>query len=241
MAVSNWNISRFLSEVSAKGLSKPNRFEIQIDIPLGLRFGNNVGEKVNLMCDQAVFPYSRILTSRQQIFGPPTFHPVGVDYNGEGISLQFYVDREMTVKRFFDIWLDSIVSRTSHTANYRANYQTNIYISQLDESDHVMYKVKVLEAFPVSVQALTLDAGASNQVHKLSVNFNFRKWEETSVGFDAPPEDTASKPANNLRIFNGDIDFSISPNWNNGYAGPINSLTGVGSSDNDTSDYYYYK
>lgn len=223
MAKSNWNIGNFLAEVSSKGLAKPCRFAVDIDIPACVR-GNVIGKQVSMFCDQAILPYSRVLTSRQQLFGPPSMHPVGVDYNGEGVSLQFYVDKDMNVKRFFDAWADGIIDRRTYTARYQfsgsvSNYLTSLYVSQLDEADNITYKVKLIDAYPVSVQALVLDGGATNQVHKLSVNFVFRKWEEVAVSGQARPEETKSSPLGNIGIVNGNIDFSIGPNFGGGYAG----------------------
>jgi hypothetical protein len=193
MAKSQWSVENFLAQVSNGGLAKPNRFEVSIAVPRCMSDAA-LGQKVSMYCDQAVLPYTRILTSRQQIFGPPSFHPVGVEYNGEGISLQFYLDREMNVKRFFDRWVDGIVNRTTHTTNYQRNYLTPITISQLDESDTITYQVQLIDAFPVTVQALQLDSSGSNQVHRLSVNFNFRRWVENAVERSAPGS-TATKSA----------------------------------------------
>lgn len=215
MAASKWNVSNFLAEVSTKGLAKPCRFEVTINMPKCLS-GNAAGQQVSMMCDQAILPYSRVLTSRQQIFGPPSFHPVGVDYNGEGVSLQFYVDRDMNVKRFFDAWTDGIIDRKSFTAFYQENYLTTILVSQLDEADNITYQIKLIDAFPVGVQALMLDAQAINQVHRLSVNFNYRKWEEVQIGADSKPEFTKTSPQQNLTIRNGSVEYNIGPNFSGG-------------------------
>lgn len=220
MAKSNWNIGNFLAQVSSKGLAKPNRFAVDIDIPVCVR-GNIIGKQVSMFCDQALLPYSRVITSRQQLFGPPSLHPVGVDYNGEGISLLFYVDREMNVKRFFDAWMDGIIDRTTYTAKYQytnglSNYLTSIYINQLDENDSVMYQAKLIDAYPVSVQALQLDNSAAGQVHKLSVNFVFRKWIERQVIGEIPTQTTKTTPAGNIGVVNGNIDYSIGPIFNRG-------------------------
>ena len=192
MAKSQWSVENFLAQVSNSGLAKPNRFEVSIAVPKSMSDAS-MGQKVSMYCDQAILPYTRILTARQQIFGPPSFHPVGVEYNGEGISLQFYLDREMNIKRFFDRWVDSIVDRTTHTTNYQDRYLTPITISQLDEADSITYQVELIDAFPVSVQALQLDHNGSNQVHRLSVNFNFRSWVEKAI--DGTGRNTATKSA----------------------------------------------
>lgn len=211
MAASKWNIGNFLAEVASGGLAKPCRFETTINIPPCVK-NSVVGQTVSMYCEQAMLPYTRIMTSRQQIFGPPSLHPIGVEYNGESISFQFYVDRDMNVKRFFDAWVDGIIDRKTFTAFYQTNYLTEIVISQLDEQDSVTYQVKLIDAFPTAVQGLQLDSGSANQVHRLSVTFAFRKWEEIAIAPDARPEASKSVPAQNLSIRNGSIEYNIAPN-----------------------------
>jgi hypothetical protein len=215
MANSQWKIDNFISEVSNSGLAKPSRFEVNINVPICMT-DNNIGQKVSMFCDQASFPPQRIITSRQQLFGPPSQHPVGVDYGGDGITLQFFVDREMKVKRFFDKWLQGIISPTDYTARYQRNYLTQISVTQLDESDTETYKVSVIDAFPISMQALTLDAGNVNTVHKLLVTFNYRRWiEEIIIPSPALAEPTLSKPVSTIY----DTNTNIGPDFRGGYYG----------------------
>lgn len=207
MAKATNSISNFLSEVST-GLAKPCRFEIQIDNPPCVT-NSAWGKKVSMFCDTAFFPTSRVLISRQQLFGPPSFHPVGIDYGGDSLSLNFFVDREMQVKQYFDSWIDGIVSRNKnndaswHVTNYQKNYLSTMYISQLDESNAVTYKVKIEDVFPNTVNPLTVDNNLTNTVHKLNVTFNFRRWTAVGIGADVPPISSRSVTPNNIGIVNG--------------------------------------
>lgn len=221
MAKAQWSIDNFLSEVNGRGLAKPARFEVIIDVPPCMVNTDlaPMAKTVSMYCDQASLPYSRVITSRQQIYGPPSLHPVGIEYNGENISMQFYVDREMRVKRFFDTWIDGIIDRTEHSTNYQRNYLTSITINQLDEADNVNYAVKLIDAFPTAVQALQLDNNAVNQVHRLNVSFAFRKWTEvTNFSQPAPETTKANGPAaaqNGVRIFNN-YRLGVGPNFSGG-------------------------
>ena len=207
MAKATNNITNFLAEVRNKGLSKPNRFEISIQNPPCVT-NKSWGQKVNMFCDQAIFPQTRIITSRQQLFGPPEFRPVGVDYGGDNLSLQFLVDREMQVKQYFDSWMDGIVNRTTYTTNYKQNYITSMVIKQLDEADNVTYQVKVEDVFPVVVNVLNLDSNMGGSVHKLNVTFNYRRWIPQAVSPDSLPEFSKSSPISNLRVQNGNVQFT---------------------------------
>jgi hypothetical protein len=207
MAKATNNITNFLAEVRNKGLSRPNRFEISIQNPPCVT-NKNWGQKVNMFCDQAIFPQTRIITSRQQLFGPPEFRPVGVDYGGDNLGLQFLVDREMQVKQYFDSWMDGIVNRTTYTTSYKQNYVTSMIIKQLDEADNITYQIKVEDVFPVVVNVLNLDHNVGSSVHKLNVTFNYRRWTVQAAGGASVPEFTKSSPLGNLRIQNGNIQYT---------------------------------
>jgi hypothetical protein len=215
MASAQWKIDNFISEVHSNGLAKPSRFEVNINVPICL-LNNVLGQQVSMFCDQAYFPYSRVVTSRQQIYGPASQHPVGIDYGGEGVVLQFYVDREMRVKRFFDQWVNGIVDPQQYNVQYQRNYLSQMTISQLDESDTVTYKVKLRDAFPINVQALTLDAAGTGQVHKLTVTFAFRRWIEDIIIPTQAPVPTPGKP-NPPSIY--DTGTNIGPDFRGGYRG----------------------
>lgn len=231
MAKSQWNVNNFLSEVSNRGLAKPCRFEVVIDLPQCLLNTTlaPMAQTVSMFCDQASLPYSRVITARQQIYGPPSVHPVGIEYNGENMSLQFLVDREMRVKRFFDTWIDGIIDRTEHSTNYQNSYLTTIRINQLDEADNINYAVQLTDAYPNAVQALQLDHTAGGQVHKLTVSFAFRKWSEVTKFDQNQPESTKSAGPvsergvninlNNLKIGGGgfEANYREADTGNNSY------------------------
>lgn len=223
--MANFSLSNFQAEVAARGMAKLNRFEVQI-VPPPAVAGFSDGKLVSLMCDAAVLPPTRIQTSAQRIFGPASFHPQFADYGGENLTLQFLMDGPMMVKRFFDRWVDSIVNRAGGTVSYQSNYLCNkMTISQLNEQDQATYAVEFVDAFPVAVNPVNLDFNQSNQVGRLSVTFNYRRWFEKAVS--APQRETP--PAGQNRL-NRDLrlNASVSPptedfNWASGQYGDNNS------------------
>lgn len=200
---SKFSISNFLSEVSQGGLAKPNRFEVIFNTPICLLNDpiSNVSDRVSMFCDNTILPSTRLITSRQQIFGPPTFSPVGVDYGGDNITMVFVLDSAMNIKRFFDRWMDNIVNksamtnaygqRSQYTTNYKTTYATEVNISQLDERDQVTYSVRLRELFPIAINPLQLDHAQNNMVHRLSVTFNYSTWEENQITGVAAADQTA--------------------------------------------------
>ena len=181
----SFTLKNFLAEVRKSGLARPNRFEILIQPPAGLASTDQ--QLVSLMADATLLPGKRVLTGRQQLFGPPEFFPVGVDYGGDSLNITFIVDRELRTKLFFDGWLDQIVSPTQstnpawHTTRYRSDYIGRIVINQLDESDTVVYSVTVYGLFPIAINPMQMDNNLTGTIHKLNVTFNYRYWDINNI------------------------------------------------------------
>jgi len=203
MPNSTFNLGDFVSEVATRGMAKPNRYEVIITPPpCVLNFNTNqslsaqntsgayttqknlgprVPARVSVFCEQAQLPPSRIITSQQRIFGPPSFHPQAADYGGDNFSLTFGLDKWYTIKEFFDTWIDGIVSRETNTAYYQSNYLTTMTVSQLDEEDRRHYTAAFEDVFPIAVNPIQLGADMNNQVSKLVVTFCYRRWRSVSM------------------------------------------------------------
>ena len=150
--------------------------------------------RVCLLCETANFPVLNISVKSQRIFGPAYQRPVASDYGGDGISLTFHVDREMTVKRLFDAWMETIVAggtdqtewKNSYTVAFPEEYLCNITINQLDEFDNITYSVLLEDAFPRSMNMMDLNNSSQNLSHRLTVMFAYRRW------IPVTPQTTAS-------------------------------------------------
>ena len=57
---------------------------------------------------------------------------------------------------------------------------------QLDEKDQRKYGVELIECFPKTIAAQTLDYGAQNQQQKVSVTFSYRYWKSLSDEAELP-------------------------------------------------------
>jgi hypothetical protein len=188
MASSNWNLSKFRSEVlSGAGLSRTNRFEVVITPPPKLASSFSESYLSSLYVEQASLPLLNLTVKPLKIFGPSYQRPISSEYGGEGISLTFHVDREMKVRKFFENWMHIIVDPDTFTVGYQSDYIADVYIKQLDEQDNVTYEVKLIEAFPRSMNMLELNNGSTNQTHRLNIIFAYRNWINTSRQVQAQP------------------------------------------------------
>jgi len=195
--MSTFSLSNFQAEVAARGMAKINRFEVEIVAPPAVA-GISDGRLVSLMCETAMLPPTRIQTSQLRIFGPPSLHPQFADYGGDNMSLQFFLDGRMEVKRFFDTWVDGIVNRRGGTVNYQSNYLCQkMVIKQLNEADNEIYAVQFTDVFPTAVNPVQLDLGTANTVGRLNVSFAYRRWFALPTPAPTAPPPVSGDPNNN--------------------------------------------
>lgn len=174
--MSNFSISNFISEVNTRGLARPSRFEVFILPPPGLGSLTTSSKFISLMCESASLPAMTVSTKPYRIYGASYQRPISSDFNGDGITLSFYVDNLMEVKSFFDAWMFKVVNPNSFNVSYQKDYISQIKISQLNEKNAESYSVYLEDAFPRAINLLDLNMGATNQVHKLNITFAYRRW-----------------------------------------------------------------
>lgn len=171
--MSNFSVQDFVSEVSKTGLARQNRFEILIP--------NMENEKlISLLCQGASIPGASILIKKQNIFGPSHLRPANINY-GENVSFSFLCDKDMEVKKMFDTWMHRVINPSSFTVNYKDDYCRDIIINQLDEKEEITYSIKLIDAFPASLGALSLNQAALDRFHILPVTFAYRYWETLDI------------------------------------------------------------
>ena len=190
MAKANFSIDDFRSAIFRDSLARTNRFEVLITTaPKAYKFRENSNWNLSLYCEMASLPPVNISTKSFKIFGPTYQRPFGAEYGGEGISFTFHVDRDMKVKTFFDDWTSIVVDPVSGTVGWQEDYVVDLYIRQLDEQENVTYEIKLIDAFPRSVNLLELNNSAQNQTHRLNVLFGYRTWESMTQASRRTPMD----------------------------------------------------
>ena len=174
--MANFNLNNFITTISRKGLSRSNRFEIEITPPYSLRDFTDDGRLVNLYCDITNLPGMSVTTKGLKLYGPAYQRPVSSEFNGEAINMTFYLDRDMRIKSFFDAWMFQTVDPNSFNVSYAENYTSTIKISQLNENDKETYSVYLEDAFPRAMSLVDLSAAAVNQAGRLNMTFAYRRW-----------------------------------------------------------------
>jgi hypothetical protein len=159
-------------------LARPNRFDVNIPIPIGLLPYREIGRTLRMRCENAELPGRSISTTTMKIYGVEEKFPYQTVYND--ISLTFIVGDDMAEKKFFDAWLNWINPTINYNLKYKADYAVPLTVNQYDVKNELSYSVTMLDTFPIAVNQLDLD-WSSDGHHKLTVTFAYTSWRNNSV------------------------------------------------------------
>ena len=190
MAISTFSLDTFRSEIlGGQGLARTNRFEIIITPPPSL--SNRYRESIltSVYIEQTNMPGINIAVKPLKIFGPTYQRPITSEYGGEGLSVTFHMDRDMSVRKFFEDWMHVIVDPNDFTVGYQEDYITDIAIRQLDEQDNITHEIILLEAFPRNMNIMDLNNASQNQTHRLNILFAYRYWRNIDNPTTTTPTD----------------------------------------------------
>jgi hypothetical protein len=156
-------------------IARPNRFDVYIIPPPGLNTIDFSPTRLTYRCENAQLPGRTFDTLDQRTYGPIEKHPYLTTYTD--LDLTFIVDGDMNEKYFFDSWLEYINPHSTNNYGYKEDYTTELIINQYDLSNYMTYSVRIIDAYPLSVNQLDLD-WSSDGYHKLSVTFAYTRWEQ---------------------------------------------------------------
>jgi len=194
-------ISNFVAE-AAGGMALTNRFVVSLPNPPEFALpeasgGNSSLRKLLLFCEATQLPSIHVTTNPVRTYGEVREMPYELMY--DNITLSFYVDASMYVKKFFDNWIQGVQLGATRNLRYYADYVTDLYIFVQDKENNTRYGVKLYEAYPKNVSQVELSY-ASHDVMKLSVTFQYKYWQSSMIEANSSEsmQDMNSDPANDI-------------------------------------------
>ena len=162
----------------------------------GINFNAVFGNKLGLLCSDAVLPTSSYATSEVK----DNFMGVTQEFAHTrlytDIDLTFYIDRDYEVLRFFEGWMDYISGggpKQTPAGNYyrRFTYPDNyknsqIYIKKFEKdfaADKRSINYQLINAFPKGITSIPVSYGPADLL-KVSVTFNYDRYIATQEGVD---------------------------------------------------------
>ena len=183
-------LSKFISQIKEGGLARSNRFTVELTIPSGMPNLYKEFDIVHLFCEQATLPGIAVVTQPIRTYGE--IREMVSDRTFENITLTFLVDSKMLVKKVFDEWMSIVINPSTRLAGYYDQYATTMIISIQDTQNRTTYECELWEAYPKSVQAISLDNN-SKDVMRLAVTFAYKNHYNNNRAIN----DTSNTELNN--------------------------------------------
>ena len=161
-----------------KDIARPNKFDVNIPIPLTLIPYISSAKSLVYRCENAQLPGRTFATTEQKTYGPTEKMPYQTTYTD--IDLTFIVDDDMNQKVFFDAWMNYINPLYNYNFRYKGDYATTITVNQYDVTNQLSYSVNLYDAYPISINQMDLD-WSNEGFHKLSVTFAYTYWRNNSL------------------------------------------------------------
>jgi hypothetical protein len=184
-------LNDFIAQVKTVGLARANRFNVILTPPKAIpRLGSSGLKNMLLLCDQVQIPGLNFATIQNRSFGE--FREVPYEKLYGDIQMSFYVDNNLTVKTFFDDWMNVIQSPTNKTFEYYDNYVTDMQIEVEDVSNRLRHRTYVYEAYPKTVAPIQMDY-SNKDVMKLQVTMQYKYWKTENFEVSDPNQSGAQK------------------------------------------------
>lgn len=182
---------------SDDGFARPSRYEAFFFPPvsrsqtnifaqlMGENVANQTARKTALRCQSFEFPGRNLDTMEDtNIFGPVRNVVSGYSYGD--VTAVFQCSSDMKEKRFFETWQRLAYNPQTWAMQYYNDYVGSIKLFQLDETDRQRYGVELVECFPKTIAAQSVDYSTVNAIQTVSVTFSYRYWKDLVDEADLP-------------------------------------------------------
>lgn len=171
------SFGNFVSQVKNKSIAKASHYYVELGIPEFMTGSYKEADvkSISLYVEQTQFPEMAFATTTAKVDGLNTEMIYDKLYGQ--VTMTFICDRDMNIKRFFDVWSQGIVLDKGGVFRYFKEYVVpKITIYQLDEQKNVTYAVDLIDVYPKVVNDI-LPSASSKDYNRFQVQFQYRYWE----------------------------------------------------------------
>ena len=170
------------------GISRPNRYEVTLFPPtssnrvnqftavMGEMMGDGTIRSAGHRCESISMPGRSLNTSEDgNIYGP-----IRKIVNGQSfadVSATFQCDANLKEKSYFETWQRLAYNPQTFAVGYYHDYIGFVDIYTLDQQDNKRYGVRLMEAYPISINEQALAYATNDTYQTLTVNFAYRYWK----------------------------------------------------------------
>jgi hypothetical protein len=175
----SFSISKFKENLTS--LVRPNYFFAQLTLTGGLTGLPNIGDTFKFRCEKAEFPGRSLATADDMVGGGPALKlPYDVTYND--ITLSIICSSDMIERKFFEQWMDKIISPAGTNASGLLSYYEDyalgniLKVSQLNERGYEIFTYTMTDVYPTALTPMNADWSETNTYQRFGVTLAYRYY-----------------------------------------------------------------
>ena len=175
------NIDDFKANLIGGG-ARANQFRVTITPPPGIAIGLDV-RRASFLVKGSNLPAS-------------TLGEIAVPFRGRNIyvsgdrpapepwSTTFFNDTDFMVRNAMERWQNGINDYANNTGVVNsADYQTDLFVEQLDRDDTILKTYIFRSAFPLTIAAIDLSTAEATEIETFEVTWRYQHYEPSAVSF----------------------------------------------------------
>lgn len=173
--MNNNNINNFIEQFHSLGYQTPNRFEITVTPPKGIKL-----PRIGIFATSIQVP-AHVVNHYKDIMAPSGNAidiPLKRQYD-QSFIIEFIVDREWLVRGLFEEWVDLIFPKSGKNSlyvEYWNNITGTIDIQPLDLLGNVKKTITLNGAWPATIKPAQLSHDSRNEYLTMQVDMNYRNY-----------------------------------------------------------------
>lgn len=190
------SIDSFKATISKHGgLAHTNRFAVIMQPPQQSLLNINIQDQITnlasgesfkwqslindprdlaMLCESVSFPGRRIHTFDYQSVRNNLKVPNG--YENEDVTCMFHLTNDYYLKKMFENWQNMIIDFQTYKTGYLRDYASDIVIQQLNHANLPTYGVRLIDAYPTTINSVDLSNLDESTTVRLNVTFSYRDF-----------------------------------------------------------------
>ena len=162
------------------GGARANQFRVTITPPPGIAIGLDV-RRASFLVTAANLPQSQ-LGEIAVPFRGRNIYVTGDRPAPEPWTVTFFNDTDFMIRNAMERWHNGINNFADNTGvTNAADYQTDLFVEQLDRDDTILKSYVFRSAFPVSVGQIDLTNEETTTIETFEVQWRYQHFEPSSV------------------------------------------------------------
>lgn len=164
------------------GGARPNQFRVTITPPSGIAIGLDV-RRTSFLAKASNLP-AQTLGEIAVPFRGRSIYMAGDREFADAWSVTFINDTDFMIRNAIERWSNGINDLAEGTGVIApADYQTDLFVEQLDRDDTVLKSYIFRNAWPLTVAQIDLSAETTNTIEEFEVTWRYQHFEASGVNF----------------------------------------------------------